>query len=152
MSRGLSFARCPLAGPAAGLNPHPETVAQRFCAAVSSPFSGFIALFTNVSHFYLSVVLQQHYLKPSQQHHSTVSKAFQTVSLSLPYFPILLSFYAICRDYICIFWAFYPFLGIFSGTFPLVDRAQKVCYTQIININSGIGQCGPGGLCSFYNM
>ena len=97
-----------------------------FCAAVFSPFSGFIALFTNVSHFYLSVVLQQHHLKPSQQCHSTISKAFQTVLLSLPYFPISLSFYAICRDYICDFWAFYPFFGIFSGAFPLVDRAPKV--------------------------
>ena len=41
-----------------------------------SPVSGRISFFTNVSHFVLSAVLQLHRLKPSQQHHSTVSVLF----------------------------------------------------------------------------
>ena len=41
-----------------------------------SPVSGRVAPFTDISHFVLSVVLQQHRLKPSQQHHSTVSALF----------------------------------------------------------------------------
>ena len=66
-----------LAGPAAGLNPHPETAAQRFVRRfLFSPVSGRAASFTDISHFVLSAVLQQHRLKPSQQHHSTVSALF----------------------------------------------------------------------------
>jgi len=66
-------------------------------------FPGAPRFFTNVSHFVLSVVLQQHHFKPSQQYHSSVSKAFQDVLLKFPYSTIFLSFCAICQDYPCIF-------------------------------------------------
>jgi hypothetical protein len=75
-----------------------------FCAAVSffRRFPGAPRFFTNVSHFVLSVVLQQHRLKPSQQHHSTVSALFhyrfksvsnRSVQISISYhFPVFLCY------------------------------------------------------------
>ena len=149
---------CRLAGPTAGLNPHPETAAQRFVRRFLF-FAGFRA--RHIFHKYFTfwsfdgsaAAPSQSVTAASQYRLSTVSKAYQIAPLKFPYSSISPSFCGICRYIIGSFCASCPILGDSFAVLPLIDRPPP----RVISSNHKhklrdrpIG--GRYGLCPFYNM